>query len=272
MIITLKYENMKTDQNKSFFSLLLESKVNLLRGLLLISIIGLFIIGIIEFTFYKLKSTDYNIEFNHNGAVLIQRNNDLKKAQYLLQASSRWTNTGIKIQNGQKIRLIVYGKISTSGVGLFNSLENVQRISEFHKWIDIEGKEIQKNHPVNKFLIEPKANIGNIIGFIETAQDIPPGVNNLRPKGLFVINEKIKEITNIKEQDGTLWFTINDIYFDSNDTLSSKKAFFGRSSNRSIEEQQNLENSWTYIEKNGYWDILFEDNVGEYLINIEILK
>jgi hypothetical protein len=77
-------------------------------------------------------------------------------------------------------------------------------------------------------------------------------------------------VTNSANQKGRLWLTINDFVLSNNDD-SKKKFLMNQESlkiryGRTTEQQMTI---WKEIVAKQYWELFFDDNIGNYLIQIE---
>jgi hypothetical protein len=229
------------------------------------------IILIVLLLFQSKTKSNLKIDFTKTGATIIVDNATPIAAQFLLPGSSRWTNTGIEFQPGSEIEITASGKINLAVKALVEAAGEDQRPAL--AWcspsgIDYTNPKI-KNQNRMKYLIKDDARMGMIIGYFLTKDEgkSEPSIQNARPKGMFVINEKTTITTPLKSS--TLWLTINDILLDQNDLTGSKEAFYGPAKELKPKQQRHRDERWEYIIRNNYWDLWFEDNIGYYLIQIK---
>lgn len=248
---------------KSFLSIIVTDSKALFRALFFITTLLTISLGIIYAFFYWYPDDNLEVSFTDSGATIIKKSGETYKAQFLLPASSTWTDTGIDIPPRATVNFRASGRVHLAIHKLIQSANN-DSLPLFN-WLGPRGAPYQSTRQLDKarrsLLIENKANIGAIIGFFKKSTDIPPGPSNHRPKGKFIVDLSDGGFKNDSDEKVRLWLVVNDMYLDPNNIQASKDAYIGKDKKK--------EPMWNYIESKDYWHIWFDDNIGHYLVQVE---
>lgn len=218
---------------------------------------------------YKTKS-NLKIDFTESGATVIINNNELVASQFLLPASSRWTNTGIKLEPNSVVKITASGKVHLGAHRLIESALNAEKPP--FDWCSPKGipytNARKRDNDRRNFLINPKADMGVVIGFFQKDGDEDPGPQNPRPNNLITIYEQ--SVITTPNYPATLWLIVNDVLLDPAKMSQSKAAFLGPiEKDTDLDKYKMREKSWEELVKKNYWDIWYDDNIGEYLIQLK---
>ena len=259
---------MEDNQNSNFFSTAISSYGNLTRFIILICL-AIIVAGLTTWLLLKKLNkdkSDLNVSFSENGATLII-NSSGSKALFLLPASAAWLNTGIEIENNSSLIFTTSGKVN---LGINNLVKSAEANTKPRSiWTDPIGYNVSlqaKDRMRTNILVKPESKLGTVIGFIQKPGDVPPGENNPRPPSTFEVQNN-KTFTSSSK--GQLWLSVNDFLMSPKERELSKQAFIGESIGR---ERKEREKEFENIENQAYWNLWFDDNIGEYLIQIDIKR
>ncbi|MFX0140379.1 MAG: hypothetical protein ACFFDN_42465 [Candidatus Hodarchaeota archaeon] len=251
---------------KGPISLALFNSKNFVRFICLILILSLLIILLFEYFFWRFHNINskFKLSFTPNGATIIISPDDQLRALFILPASSRWTNTGLKLKPGKTLRITASGKIHTAFHRLVECAINDTKPQ--YKWLDPNGEAWSNLGKLDvlrrNLLIMPKANIGALLGYLHIPGTPEPTIFNSKPEGIILIGKE-GYITNKTNMETELWVVINDVILDPNNFEKSKEAYIG-SGNIEIWSKR-----WDYIVDNDYWDLWWDDNIGHFFLQIE---
>jgi hypothetical protein len=187
-----------------------------------------------------------------------------------LPACSRWTNTGIKLKPNSIIEFTASGKVNLAAHRLIEAAYD-KKMPPFN-WLSPKGEEFKNKRARDvyrrNFLVNPSAYLGVIIAYLQKDGEPDPSIQNQRPKNL----ETIYEHTVIESPgyESTLWLIVNDVLLDPSRVDESKNAFFGPLDDLNSKEKKEKESTWNYIISKDYWDVWYDDNIGNYLIQLKI--
>lgn len=217
---------------------------------------------------------DVEISFNREGATVITRGSQVRKAIVLLPANKPWLNTGLDVAKGQKVSLTASGSVNLAIHRLVEAAQQHRRPRL--GWLGPEGgKHPYPNDLENarsKYLITPDPNnYGTVLACVVPYNDPAPGKENPRPKGVQPVGSS-GSLT--AEADGKLWLVVNDVILsdESRDAYVADQkildAVYGEG--KVTVEQKDAE--WGEIKSRRYYDAFFDDNAGEFLIQIDFTK
>lgn len=259
-------KNINPSIPKGVFSLSISNNYYLIRFICLILLL-LFVFFIsAEFTLWRIKKlgSTFKISFTSNGATVIIDPNDKLNAIFMLPASARWTNTGIYLKPGEKLKITASGKIHTAIHHLVDcAIRDIKppyiwRSPDGEPWSNLASLDALRRN----LLIIPKANIGVLIGYLHIPGNPEPCIFNPRPEGMVIIGKE-GYINNHNKVDAELWFNINETILDPNNLEYSKKAYVGSG------DKKEWLKRWDYIVENDYWDLWWDDNIGYFLIQMQ---
>ena len=212
------------------------------------------------------------IQVTSGGATLIQVDGRDRSAVFLLPASRLWANTGLKVQKGDCLKIRATGRTNLAGHRLLESA--VQDTIPPFPWVDADGKtevpafqkRLLNDIKRKSNQIDPNSSPGTLLAYLGIEQQDEPSFIN--PRGMD--KGKLRRIGSnwhLKAPDDgtfTLYLSINDIFLSKEDfemykkTTAKDKGVIGTAEER-----------WQSIERMDYWNIWFDDNLGELLVNIE---
>lgn len=278
---------MSSDQDQKYpstgiLTTAIQSWSNLRRSLVLFFCVVLILTISFEYigSFISTNVSDYlsknhktTITFTANNGIIFFSENSQKTGSFLLPASAGWINTGFILKSGETIDIRASGRIH---LGLEQLVDAAQTDTKpQYAWSAPDGnpfnsnsddKALQnhsKNSNLKNFLVDPNAKIGMLLGFLakkELSETEKPGENNPSPRGLIRIGNSRDGIKNDDTEDRELWLTVNDIYLSE----KAEEAYI----NKYASDEEVRAMQWQRIKKQNYWRLWFDDNIGEYLINI----
>lgn len=257
-----------SNENSSNFLTTLVSSDEALKRFFLLALISAIVAAGTSWFILKIldkENTDLQVAFSENGATTIKINKSESKALFLLPASSTWVNTGISLTEKSIVTFNTSGKINLGVNNLVKAAD--KNIMPKSVWTGPNGYSVKleaKDAGRTKLLVNPDGELGTIIGYIEKQGDTKPGVSNPRPTNIFEIHSG-SQIS--KKEKGTLWLCINDFLMSSKELSLSYSGYVGDTKG---EERKKRETEFLNISQNGYWHLWFDDNIGEYLIQMEI--
>jgi hypothetical protein len=217
---------------------------------------------------------DVEISFNEKGATVITRGNKVRKAIVLLPASKPWLNTGLDVAKGQKVTVTASGSVNLA-------IHRLVEAAQAHKrprlgWLGPEGgKHPYPNDLENarsRYLIAPDPNnYGTVLACVVPDAEPAPGKENPRPKGVQPIGRN-GSLT--AEAGGKLWLVVNDVMLndESRDAyVADQNILDGVYGPGKVTVEQKDE-EWKEIKKRRYYDASFDDNAGDFLIQIDFTK
>ncbi len=239
---------------------------SLIRFLILISVA--FTVAVITtwilFSYLKRQNSDFEVSFSSEGATIIVSKNS-RKAIFLLPASKPWVNTGIIVNKDKPITFTASGRVHLAINNLVKSAE--ANIKPQVKWTGPEGYDsglAEKDRYRSPILISPRSNLGKIIGFVKSPNDITPGPKYRSPNNTFEVENNT---VYTPKETGELWLCINDFLLGPEDDEKSLKAYIGETRGR---EREKRIQEFNKILTQGYWEIWFDDNIGEYMLQIDL--
>jgi hypothetical protein len=263
---------MESSESKSFADLLNEVITSPKKFFLFLALIlatSIMIVGAlcIVVNIFSKKAT--SIEVKASGALVIQLDNNLRTASYLLSANgnddrSPWVDTNIDLKEGDKITFHVSGKVCMAMHRMMDAADS-NTIMPPLPWCGPEGfdlNSVANSRPAEvkrkNYLICPEFNQGQVLGIITNKEN---GI--LRPDSLNVIdvNKYTDEYYEVKRNNGHLWLLVNEVFLD--DKLLN-----------SIEPEDLAIDSteFNFIKKNHYSNVWYDDNCGFFSINMEICR
>jgi len=193
----------------------------------------------------------------------------------LVPASKLWVNSGIRIQPNQKITMRASGYVNLAIHRLVSSA--VADVPPPYIWSGPEGTVIDRKYPLYKrreeLLIEKRALPGQLLYVAVRDSEVPPSEHNPRPERIHTLAQGIPYVNTSREQE-TLYFTVNEKLLE--DSPKAKLAFVGKNQ-MEIDEiygpgkitREQLLKQLENIIYNRYWTVWFDDNVGQFLVEVE---
>ena len=195
----------------------------------------------------------YSLGDNENNTLLL----------FSLPASAPWASTGFKLKGGETIVIQASGNVNLGLAQLVDTLRigvrNGHRPS--HPWVDPDGMtEMQKTKLtedqiwLHDYLFKPDRWYGALLAGISNTNNPPmKGVDSIWYVGKYWEGEV--------PENGTLWFTTNDILFSPESKAISIRA-------REI-HKEGISNMVDSILSHQYWNAWFDDNIGSFLITVK---
>jgi hypothetical protein len=206
----------------------------------------------------------------------------------IVPANQLWVDTGIVLKPGETIKLSASGQINLAVHRLVEAA-NEDRVP-WYGWVGPEGKELPKaeNPPTiyirrqeAQLLIHPESKPGCLLMYLGSEGQPPPDKRDPRPKDIMAIGRGPKQYRNESKQNQQIYLTVNEKLLANTDkareayvgTQAEIDATYGLNSDgtpRFTLEQ--LEKRYKYVIDNAYWDVWFDDNIGEFLVKVEFLR
>ncbi len=254
----------------NFYSAL-DNKTTFIRLVIFILIMLSIIFGGLHLFLFNPKS-NLTITITETGATVIKIKNQTVTAQFLLPASARWTNTGISFEPKSVVEITASGMVHLGLKSLYVAADTDRKPD--WAWCTPKGLDFTSSRPRDvsrrNFLITPEAPVGAIIGYFQKDGDPEPGMQNQRPQNLITIYERT-EIT-YPDYHAKLWLIINDVMLDPRRIEESKNAYFGPMEALTPLKRVEKDSSWSYIVSKSYWDIWYDDNLGNYLVQLRAIN
>lgn len=280
------------------------------RVIVTISFIGVLLFAGITLVVLSVKRIyPYSdITTNAFGATTI-KNEKSEVSYWLLNTAELWGNSGIHVKKGQVVRIIASGKKHTAIHHLVDETRNNKpRLSNPWSGTEgFEGRESKRDTARSRYKIFPNANQDALLMQIVPVGSEPKDRPRESSQAIRIGEQREVHI----EQDGILYFTVNDIVLDT-ETIVSMMCEIVNKKNPDIESiAEDLDNNRktityeSFLEKfgtdsssftkdkygefeysnnpdrrielygyfkNGYKTPWFEDNVGSFLIIVETLS
>ena len=199
------------------------------------------------------------VEVTQTDHGLIYRVGAAKTEVLMLPGSATWLSSGFVVKHGDSVRVKASGRVNLSLFRLVEASQTKQRPGL--PWVDprgvfvndlnwVDDREHRQYIQDNCVLLKKQA-LGALL-YAVAPESTDPGT--LTPE--FVGLDKTIEV----KRDGVLWFVVNEVVFD--DTPTSKDCFEHAPKNKY------LTMTWDELVKEKYWNVWYDDNVGEFLITI----
>jgi hypothetical protein len=263
-----------------------QPRIGLLGGfssyahLLRFCIAATFVLGLVFLSVWLLlhclkPGQGVSVSFNEEKTVVISINNQPSKALVLLSASHLWTNTGLKMRPNQKINIGATGRVNLAVHRLVDAAK--EDVKPRHGWVDPDGDQFKNEKPLDlirkPLLIEPQVVHGCLLAYVRPQGEPDPGKENPKPTGIQVVGRNNEIIyRDPSGREGTLFLTVNEGV--PKDDAKSKAAYIA---NQEVLDETYGKNKvtvamlrarWDYIVRENYWEVWYDDNVGEFLVQI----
>jgi hypothetical protein len=193
----------------------------------------------------------------------------------LIPASKLWEETSIVVRPHEKVHIKASGLVNTAIHRLVFNAMDYQKPN-----IEWNGPEGVLDLPISKpmylkrrqALILPTANYGALLMYPVKHGGTAPSKYNAFPTGIQVVNTDMV-YTNETDEDVTLYFVVNDTVFKSDPDF--KSVFVGTQEELDMtygkgkETVAKREKSYNKILAQSYWEIWFDNNAGEFLVEVE---
>ena len=269
----------------SFIEAINRSYSHLLRTLIFFFLVFAFlVIAVIVFFKSIVESAELKAEFKGDGGLIFEVKKsklfsaDEKKtfATFLLPSNVVWFDTGLELESGGECKFKISGSAHLAIHTLVKKADNDEQNpipwidAKGNKWVNI-GDHDKQLKAKQELLLSPGDRIGNILAYCvpENATQnfrdfFVQNRKELTTKIIQVDNEKI--IQNTTGKKSRIYLSVNDILlnFDTAAFAISKEAYMG--------EDNKWENRWKEIATNKYDHLYFDDNIGSFLVQVEIRK
>ncbi|HTU92466.1 MAG TPA: hypothetical protein VMF69_20460 [Gemmataceae bacterium] len=237
---------------------------------MLIGIVALFV-ALYAIVF---KDADVEISFNKEGTAIITRGKQLRQAIVLLPANKPWLNTGLDVAKGHKLSVTASGSVNLAIHRLVEAAQEHKRLRL--GWLGPDGGphpyKTDLDNARSKYLIAPDPdNYGAVLACVIPYGERGPGKENPRPKGVSRIGSH-GSIT--AQADGKLWLVVNDVMLtdESRDAYVAPQNILDEVYGPGKVSVAQKEKEWAEIKNRRYYEAFFDDNVGEFLIQIDFTK
>jgi hypothetical protein len=185
-------------------------------------------------------------------------------------------NTGIQIKPNQTVKITATGSVN---LGIHRLVEAAYTHSYPRwNWTDPAGESgPSSSTPIDKGLkalfIAPGLKPCVLLAYVDVTGKNDLGKYNPKPQGIEEIGRG-KEITS--KEGGTLWLVINDAVLDDSDksrdayVLPQDKLDETYGKGKVTEEKRQEE--WERIKTDDYFDAFFDDNAGEFLVQVQVVQ
>lgn len=230
-----------------------------------------------------MKSSDVTVTFTNMGGVVFQTI-DTRTGSFLLPASAGWINTGFVIKPDEKVRIQSFGRVHLS---LGRLLKDSKNNHVARGWSSPDGFPYDEDAQRKALLVVPNANKGMLLGYLAEANYVGkknPSKYNPRPEGILELGAD-RTFRNTSKETQELWLTVNDYYLnkdaedaylsgeDARENTCTKDQATTKTKNPAEAENKIKSRAcWKDIVESKYWELWFDDNLGEYLINISFIK
>lgn len=236
----------------------------------------------------SLKGTpiakEVRVEFPAPGTTLVTLGGQPDKATLLLAASTLWAKTGLKLNPSSSVAVTASGSANLAVHRLIDSA--IYDTKPHLGWVGPAGGKVTESRAKDtyrqKLKIDQLVEDGVLLAYLQKEGDADPGKYNPKPDGLIVIGAH-GVIANKTPDTRTIWLVINDAVLS--DTELAKKAYLeiDREDDPTIKVRPNGYNNydesepkswtafehWQYVQKNQYWELWFDDNVGFYQVQFD---
>jgi hypothetical protein len=265
-----------TSETKVGFFTLFTNYADLCRFCLAV----VFTLSLLVFAFWLVvsfigPSQKFSIAFNKEGATIISVNNEPSKALVLVSASQLWTNTGLNLKPNQSISIGATGRVNLAIHRLIDAAD--KDVRPRHGWVGPDGDQLKNEKPLDRIRkplrIEQRVGFGCLLAYIKPEGEPDAGKENPIPTGIQVIGRN-GNLTYLdpKGRVGTLFLTVNEAVLK--DDAEHQAGYIGTQEildetfgpkKITVDMQKTR---WKQIVKDNYWEVWFDDNVGEFLVQI----
>ncbi len=239
-----------------------------------------FVLALVVFSVWLIlrcisPGENLSIAFNKEGSTIVTVDKQPSKALVLLSSGQMWTNTGLKLKHNQKITVGATGLVNLAIHRLVDAGNKDERPR--HGWVGPDGDQLKNEKPLDRLRkslrIEPRVGYGCLLAYVRPEGEPDPGKENAKPDGVQVVGRN-GELTYLdsKEREGTLFLTVNEAVVSDN--AESKEAYIANQNvldqtyGKNIVTVEMLCKRWDNIVKENYWEVWYDDNVGEFLVQI----
>ncbi|MEH2085050.1 MAG: hypothetical protein V7K89_35285 [Nostoc sp.] len=213
------------------------------------------------------------LTFNQEGTTVLMKGDEPSKAIVLLPANKLWLNTGLSVKPGQEVKIAATGSVNVAIHRLINSTKEHKPLEP--GWLDPAGDQGTSRNAIDElrkqYLIDPNAPFGSLIAGIFPEGKAQLGKDNPHPDGLEIYSVG-KEKSFRSKEGGKLWLVVNDSVLnkDAKDAYVPTQQVLDEAypPPKSVTVNKRLQ-EWENIKSRRYFQAFFDDNVGEFLVQIE---
>jgi hypothetical protein len=200
---------------------------------------------------------------NTYGTLVMTQPCAVEKYVRVLSSNECWCETGIMLAEGDEVRITYSGNFYGEVADYKDAAEENRKPRYFDSDNNSEGSSQESGVGLCMYGYngEADARFGSLLDQIKSETDRPVYRNENDSQKIFQIESKTIHSFTV-EDPGTLMLSVNDIYLYNEDFLKKVIEHDGR-------YFQNLTDASAYIRNR---EILFADNLGEYLVNVEVCR
>jgi hypothetical protein len=218
----------------------------------------------------KMMESHVALSYDVTKNQLIISPQDPNTAYLVVPASAPWVDTGIDVEAGEVIRIDAIGHAHLSLRQLYEAID-YDSMPRF-QWIDPDGSAFAVRRPQDSlrqdFLLSPGANMGKLLGYFwpSGSAQPQPSRDHPRPGGMLEIGRHAT-IKNPLHDTARLFLVLNDMVLDPSRMEASKRAYIGPYP-KTDPHYPARSKRWEYVVRNRYWYLWFDDNIGQFLVQV----
>ncbi|MCD9188951.1 MAG: hypothetical protein LUM44_21215 [Pyrinomonadaceae bacterium] len=257
----------KESSGKTFWDLvyfLLTDKNGFIKLVVITSLSVLVILSLGGLLYWKLGSR--NLEIINTGGGVIYKIGNEEHLTFLLSAAAPWDSPkGFKVEKGDKLKIQASGRVNLAVHHLVDAAINDTYPPLL--WSDPDGMPIDKLNDKDKLrlggLLVANQPYGALVVGFSPDLNTKPSSENIKLVG--------KNWEGTVEVSGVLWFAVNDIYldlktFESNPDKDKEFQKMYEATDKS--GTRTSKRSWEEIRSDKYWNLWFDDNIGDFMITV----
>lgn len=216
-----------------------------------------------------------SIAFNKEGSTIISENSEPSKALVLISAGQLWTNTGLRLNPNQHMTIGATGLVNLAIHRLVDAAN--EDVRPRHGWVGPEGDQQKNEKPLDRrrksLRIDPRVGYGCLLAYVRPEGEPDPSKENPKPTGIQVVGRN-GELTylDLSGREGTLFLTVNESVI--RDDAANQTAYVG--TQQALDETygpgkvtvKTLRKRWQRLVTDNYWEVWYDDNAGEFLVQI----
>ncbi|MBN1639406.1 MAG: hypothetical protein JW866_10590 [Ignavibacteriales bacterium] len=278
-----KIDNDKFNTNSASFISGFKSYHHLLRFLIAVIVIWCVIFFSVLILIKNYQEIGVQFTLNDKGFPVIAINNAPRIASVAVPANQVWVNTGLEFEPGQKAILHATGSVNLAIHHLVEAAE--LDFKPKFPWVGPDGSTINGMEKVygttgvykdrSKVKLDSAAPYGFLLAYIGPKSKMPPSMYNPRPSEIKKVgNYGEIEYSSEQNEKGILYLVVNDDVLGPNDRdiyISNEKArktSYGINAPTTVE----MNSRWIEIEKENYWNIWYDDNIGNFVVHVQYLR
>jgi hypothetical protein len=249
---------------------ILDTLKELLRKINLKSLVIIFSVLIALYAFFVLRS-NLEISIKDGSPTVLLKGRDPTSVVVLLPASKLWLDTGLVVKQNQEVKISASGFIHPAIHRLVDSAKIHKPLVTSSQWLDPQG-DTGRSRPIDElrkpYMIADAPHGCLIAGIMRGDQGLLTK-DHKKPDEIFVIGRGATIRSHI---GGQLWLVVNEtvlnaqaegVYVATQKILNESYPPAG-----SVTVAQKRQ-QWEEIKKYRYFEAFFDDNVGEFLVQIQ---